>query len=435
MSVALDLYRWLSGRLEGFAPRLIEGRMRRGKEHPERFLERLGQASAPRPSGPLVWLHGISVGEAMSLLPVVERLRQRRPDLTVLITTGTVTSAEIMAKRLPEGVIHQFVPVDGPEAVGRFLDHWRPSVGLLAESELWPNLILEARAREVRLALVSARMTAGSASSWRRFRVAADRLLGAFDLILPQDPESADRFRALGARVDGLANLKLAGGPLNHDAGEFARLSAAIGDRPVVVAASTHAGEEIAIVRALDALQEKLFLILVPRHPERGEGVAQALSAEGYRFAQRSRGEPITDETDLYLADTLGELGVFLRLADVVVLGGSFGPAIGTGMVGGHNPLEPARLGKPAITGPDVSNWKAVYDDLLAAGGAQVVPCPHDLTVVVGALLNSPQMAQAMGERARKAAAATDADLDRLWAALAPLLPAPPTRGRNGRRP
>lgn len=434
MSWALDLYRWVTGGLERYAPRLLEMRVRRGKEHPERFLERLGQASAPRPPGPLVWLHGVSVGEAVSLLPVVERLRQKRPDLTVLITSGTVTSAEVLARRLPEGVIHQFAPVDGPEAAARFLEHWRPSTAIFVESELWPNLIGQAHERGVRLALVSARMTEGSASNWRRFRGAAEALFGQFDLILPQDREAAERFQGIGARVDGLINLKLAGGPLSHDSSAFAPLSAAIGDRPVVVAASTHAGEEIAIVRALDALHERLFLILIPRHPERADGVGEALAAEGYQFARRSRGEPITAETDLYLADTLGEMGLFLRLADVVVLGGSFGPALGTGMVGGHNPLEPARLGKPAVSGPDIGNWKGVYADLLSAGGVQIVPCPHDLTTVLGPLLNNPPMAQAMGERVRRAATAADADLDRLWAALQPLLPPAPARTNGGRR-
>lgn len=432
MSRALTVYRWLTRRLERFAPRLLEARVRRGREHPERFLERLGQASAPRPPGPLIWLHGVSVGETLSLLPLIERLRQKRPDVAVLVTSGTVTSAEVLARRLPAGVIHQFAPVDGPEAATRFLDHWRPSAAVFVESELWPNLIHLARERGVRLALVSARMTEGSASNWRRMKGAAREMFGAFDLILPQDRAAAERFQGLGARVDGLANLKLAGGPLTCDPAEFEALSAAIGDRPVVAAVSTHAGEEIAVVRALDALERRLFLILVPRHPERADGVAEALAGDGYRFARRSRGEAVTGETDLYLADTLGETGLFMRLADVVVLGGSFGPALGTGMVGGHNPLEPARLAKPAVSGPDVSNWKGVYDDLVGAGGVQVVPAPQDLSLVLAPLIDRPELARAMGERARRAAAQADADLDRVWAGLEPLLPPAPARG--GRR-
>lgn len=431
MSVGLTLYRWLTGLLEPLAPRLLDARVRRGKEDDARVDERLGYAGAARPAGDLVWLHGVSVGEAVSLLPLVERLRKARPDLAVLVTTGTMTSAEVMAGRLPDGVTHQYAPVDAPGVVARFLDHWRPSLAVFVESELWPNLLGEARRRGVKTALVSARVTDRTVEGWRRFPGAARALLGGFDLVLPQDEVSAQRLASLGARIDGHVNLKLAGDPLPHDPAAFSRLSAAIGDRPVVAAVSTHEGEEIAIVRALDRLADRLCLILLPRHPERGPAIAEALARDGYSHAVRSRGQTVTAETDIYVADTLNEMGLILRLADVVVMGGSFAPSLGQPPVGGHNPLEPARLGKPAVAGPDASNWAAVTEGLAASSGLKVVAGPWDLAEAIAPLLADPAAARAMGERARRAAAEASNDLDRLWEALQPLLPPAPTRGRR----
>lgn len=423
MNPALVLYRLATRMLEPLAPRLLDARAKQGKEDPARVDERLGRASVTRPDGELVWLHGVSVGETLSLLPVVERLRQKRPDLAVLVTSGTLTSATLLAKRLPAGVIHQFAPVDTPGAVTAFLDHWRPSLAVFVESELWPNLILEAHGRGVKLVLASARITEKTVAGWRRFPAAVRQILSAFDRVLPQDEASAARLHSLGARIDGHVNLKLSGEAPPHDAASFTRLSAAIGDRPVVVAASTHDGEEIALVRALDKLADRLCLILVPRHPARGAEIAAALERDGYRFALRSQGREPDRDTDLYLADTLGEMGLFLRLADVVVMGGSFSAALEKPPVGGHNPLEPARLGKPVVTGPDMTNWAAVTEALVQSGGLAVVDAPWDLPAVLAPLLADADAARAMGERGRRAAAEAGSGLDRLWEALAPLLP------------
>lgn len=420
----LTAYRLATRALEPLAPRLLDARARRGKEDPVRVDERLGFTRAERPAGDLVWLHGVSVGESLSLLPVVERFVTARPDLTVLVTSGTVTSAQILAERLPAGVIHQYAPVDGPGVVARFLDHWRPSLGVFVESELWPNMLLEAHRRGVKLALVSARLTDKTVEGWSRFPASARAVTGVFDLVLPQDAASAQRLQAIGAQVDGLVNLKLSGETLPHDAAAFSRLSAAIGDRPVIVAASTHEGEEIAIIRALDTLTEPVCLILLPRHPERAAHIAAALKHDGYAFAMRSSGETIGDDTDIYLADTLNEMGLFLRLADVVIMGGSFAPALGLPPVGGHNPLEPARLARPTISGPDASNWAAVTSFLAEAGGLVHVQAPWELPQAVAPLLADPAAAKAMGERARRAAAEAGGGLDRLWSLLTPLLPA-----------
>lgn len=419
----LIAYRLATRALEPLAPRLLDARARRGKEDPVRVDERMGFTRTERPAGDLVWLHGVSVGESLSLLPVVERFVKARPDLSVLVTSGTVTSAQILAERLPAGVIHQYAPVDAPGVVARFLDHWRPGLAVFVESELWPNLLLEAHRRGVKLALVSARITEKTAEGWARFPASARALTGAFDLVLPQDATSAQRLESMGARIDGLVNLKLSGEPLPHDPAAFSRLSAAIGDRPVVVAASTHEGEEVAIVRALDKLGDRICLILAPRHPERGTHIAQALQRDGYAFAMRSRGETIGPDTDIYLADTLNEMGLFLRLADVVVMGGSFAPALGLPPVGGHNPLEPARLGRPTITGPDASNWAPVTSALSEAGGLVLVQAPWDLPGVIEPLLADLNAAKAMGERGRRAAVEAAGGLERLWSLLSPLTP------------
>ena len=428
MSLLLGTYRLLTRLLQPLAPRVLEGRARRGKEDPARLGERLGQAGVARPDGPLVWMHAISVGESLSLLPVIALLRERRPDLSVLVTTGTLTSARMMAQRLPDGVIHQYAPVDTPGAVSGFLDHWRPSLALFVESELWPNLILEVQERGVPLMLASARITAHTAEGWKKRPASARALLDAFARILPQDEASAGRIRALGGRDDGRVNLKLVGAPLPFDRKAFDRLSQAIGDRPVVVLASTHHGEEAALVQRLATLDPLPFLIVVPRHPERSGTIQADMAALGLTVAVRSRGEMPGPDTRVYLADTLNEMGLFLRLAEVVVLGGAFGPLIGQGPVGGHNPLEPARLARPTLTGPDMSNW-SIAGAMVEAGGLEMLTDLSQLAPRVAALLSDPDQARQIGRQAEQAAASADGGLEVLWQAMAPLLP--PAGGRR----
>ena len=419
MTVMLGAYRVATSALEPLVPRLLQMRVRQGKEDPVRWREKLGETTTQRPAGPLVWLHGVSVGEALSLLPLIDRLRAERPDLSVLVTTGTRTAAEMMARRLPEGVVHQFAPVDTPEAVDAFLDHWSPSLAVFVESELWPNQLFHAKQRGVKLALVSARVTEKTVKGWSRFREAAARLLGLFDLVMPQDAVSAERLGGLGARIDGLINLKLAGNPLPHDAKAFRRLSAAVGDRPVILAASTHEGEEAALARWLKDLPA--LLIVAPRHPERSAEIVSALRAGGHAVAVRSAGAEPGD--GVYLADTLGEMGLFLRLADVVVMGGSFAPLLSRPVVGGHNPLEPARLARAMIAGPDDSNWQAVTAALVEAGGLVQVSSSDELRAAVYRLLVEPAVAKSMGLSAQRLARDAGAQVDRLMEALTPLLP------------
>lgn len=419
----LALYAAATGLLEPLAPLVLRARARRGKEDAARLTERLGHAGLARPDRPVVWLHGVSVGESLSLLPLAAALAARRPDLALVATSGTVTSAELLARRLPPGVVHQYAPVDGPAAVARFLDHWRPSVGVLVESELWPNLIGQARARGVRMALVSARMTKASARSWARARASAQALLSAFELILPQDEASAARLAGLGARIGPRLNLKLAGEPLPCDPAELARLRETVAGRKVVLAASTHPGEEGLIAeafgRAASASGADALLVVAPRHPDRGEAVAATLGADGAPAPRRSQGAAIGPRTRAYVADTLGELGLFFRLAEVAVMGGGFVEGIG-----GHNPLEPARLGAPVVSGPHVFNAAEVYAELHAEAAAITAADGAALARHIEGLLTYPHIARRIGEAGRACAERQAQALERALDLISPLAPA-----------
>jgi 3-deoxy-D-manno-octulosonic-acid transferase len=415
--LSLKAYGAAAGLIAPLARPLLEARARRGKEDPERLGERLGHASAPRPAGPLIWMHAVSVGESVSLLPLIAALAAERPDLAMLVTSGTRASAQVLARRLPPGAIHQYGPVDTPGAVGRFLAHWRPAAGIIVESELWPNLILGARRAGVRLALVSARMTERSARAWNAQPAAVRAMLMSFELVLPQDAATRGRLAGFGARIDGQLNLKRVGDPLPFDAAELARLKAMVGGRPVVVAASTHAPEEALVARATSGLSPDLLTIIVPRHPERGDDIARQLS--GWTLARRSAGEPITPATRIYLADTLGEMGLLLRLADVAVVGNGFPPG-----GEGHNPLEPARLGVGVISGPQVTNFEAIYAEMAADGGAVLAPDEAALAATLAELFGDRQRLAAMGRAALGFAKAQGEQLSAALDLIRPLLPA-----------
>jgi 3-deoxy-D-manno-octulosonic-acid transferase len=418
-TLPLALYAAATGLLEPLAPTVLRSRARVGKEDPTRLDERLGRADVARPEGPLVWLHGVSVGESLSLLPLIDALKARRPGLNLLVTSGTVTSAALLAQRLPKGVIHQFAPVDSPGVAARFLDHWRPSAALFVESELWPNLILTAKARGVRLALLSARMTDDSARGWMRAPASAAAVLAAFDLILPQDAATAARLDRLGARVGPQLNLKLAGPAPPVDEALVANLKPAIGARKVVLAASTHPGEEPLIAQAVRAAAPDALLVVAPRHPDRGPQVAADLEALGFRVARRAAGEPLAATTTAYVADTLGELGAFFAVADVVVMGGAFVEGIG-----GHNPLEPARLGRAIVTGPHTFNARDVYAEMFDEAAAIEAQDADALARHVRGLITYPMIARRTGEAALAYANRQGAALQAAMTLIEPLLPA-----------
>ncbi len=400
--------------------RHLKSRCAQGKEEAERLGERFGLAGLPRPQGPLVWLHAASVGESLSVLPLIERIREAFPDFAVLVTTGTVTSARLLAERLPPGAMHQYVPVDLRGAVRRFLDHWRPDVALWVESEFWPNLLLELDHRRIPRALVNARISAHSHAGWGRFRSVIERLLSGFDLCLAQSPEDGRRLLDFGApHVSVPGNLKFAAPPLPADEGQLAELEQAWGGRPRWLAASTHDGEESAagdvhvdLARAIP----DILTVIVPRHPERGGAIAASLRGKGRAVALRSADAQVDSGTQIYVADTLGELGLWFRLCKVVFVGGSLVPH------GGQNPLEPARLGCAVIHGPHMTNFSRMTDELAAAGAAVSIADREGLAQTVLRLLRDDDDRVRLSEAAEAYSKSQGEALDRVFEALEPLL-------------
>src|SRR6195952_553869 len=318
------------------SPALINRRLKLGKEDPARVDERRGVSADVRPVGPLVWIHGASVGEVLASAALVEQLRAL--NLRILLTSGTVTSAAVVAKRFPPDVIHQYVPYDSPRYVARFLDHWRPSLALFIESDLWPNLILSSAARRLPMVLINGRMSHRSFPRWRRVSGTISALLGRFDVCLAQSELDGERFAALGSRnVTITGNLKLDVPAPPTDSGKLERLMSMTRGWPIVVAASTHPGEEDILVetyRTLAGFFPGLLTVIVPRHVDRGTAISRMIAASGLNAALRSREELPTAATDIYVADTMGEMGLFYRLAPIVFMGGSLVEH------GGQNPIE-----------------------------------------------------------------------------------------------
>jgi 3-deoxy-D-manno-octulosonic-acid transferase len=416
----LGLYRGATALLSPFVHLFLGRRRAHGKESAERFPERVGYASVERPPGPLVWLHAASVGEAISLLPLIEAIGEGWPEITQLVTTGTVTSADLMGRRLPRSVIHQFVPVDLPKAVERFVAYWRPGVAIWAESEIWPNLLAATQASGCVMTLVNGRVSARSFARWKRFGGLARRLFGAFSVIFGQTESDAERLRALGARTAVcVGNLKYAAPPLPADGAALKTLMTGIGVRPTWMAASTHAGEDASAGRVHQALHARfpdLLTLVAPRHPQRGDAVAAELEALGLRVKRRSEGAEPDAETDVYLCDTMGEMGVFYRAVPVVAMGKSW---IGEG---GQNPLEPARLGCAVLLGPHMENFRVMTENMLAAGAAVRFADEAGLAETVGGLLDAPERARAIAEAGAAFAVAEAGSAVRIVEGLRPAL-------------
>jgi 3-deoxy-D-manno-octulosonic-acid transferase len=416
MLMTLSAYRILTAAVTALAPGVLERRLARGKENPARIAERRGEASAPRPPGPLVWVHGASVGEFVAVLPLVERIRAR--GFAVLMTTGTVTSAELAGRRLPAGALHQFIPLDMPSFITRFLDYWRPSLALFVESELWPNIMLGASARQIPMILVNGRMSERSYGRWRYFPKTIETLLQQFDLCLVRSAKDAERFGALGApRISITGNLKFDVPALPVDAHKLAALTDAAKGRIVVVAASTHPGEESVIVdahRRLKVTYPDLLTIIAPRHPERGPAIAEIVSTAGLRPALRSRGASVASEIDIYVFDTLGELGLIYQLAPIVFMGGSLVRH------GGQNPIEAIKFGAAILHGPHVSNFDDIYEELDRTGAAALVTDAGKLTTQIGAWTEDGAARQQTAERARRCVDKLGGGLDLAISALEP---------------
>ncbi len=412
------LYRGAMYCAQPLAGPFLRWRQWRGKEDAARLGERKGIASLPRPHGPLIWMHGASIGEALAILPLSAALRGR--GFQVLFTTGTVTSASLMRQRLPGGVIHQYLPLDMPQYWRRFLAHWRPAIILIAESELWPNMLAEAKIAGIPAVVVNGRMSDRSSRRWLKLPSAAKAIFGTLALCLAQSKGDAERYAQLGAaRVEVAGNLKYDAAAPPVDNEEFARLSAVIGARPVWLAASTHEGEDDIAIRVHDDLLERwpdLTTIILPRHPHRGPQIAALAERYGYRVSLRSRGDKMLESGGLYIADTIGETGLFYRLSGIAFIGRS----LATG--GGQNPIEPAKLGAAILHGPDVGNFSEVYQALHAGGAALEVEDDEDLSRTLAALLGDGAKIRALTQAAHQTVDRIGGATGRIISALEPYL-------------
>jgi 3-deoxy-D-manno-octulosonic-acid transferase len=418
LPATLRAYRLFATAATPLAPLWLARRLKRGKEHRTRLAERRGFAGLARPNGALIWVHGASVGELVAAQPLIERIAAR--GLNVLVTSGTVTSGGLAEQRLPRGVIHQFVPLDLPRFMRRFLDHWRPNLALFVESDLWPNMILETSARGVPMIVINGRLSDNSFRRWRHMPAMIVNLLGRFELCLTRNAVDAERFRELGAsQVVTTGNLKFDVPVLPADAGKLADLQVAIGARPIFAASSTHAGEERIVIEAHRRLRGKypgLLTLIAPRHPERGPGVVELASAAGLKAALRSRGEQPEAAIDIYVADTMGELGLIYRLAPIVFIGGSLIRH------GGQNPIEAAKLGAAILHGPHVRNFAEIYAALDAAHGAEKVNGVDRLTAALDGWLANATVRAHTAEAARTTVEALSGALERTLHSLEPYL-------------
>jgi 3-deoxy-D-manno-octulosonic-acid transferase len=418
LPLTLRSYRGLSMMATPLAPILLKNRLKQGKEHAERIGERRGQTNIERPAGPLVWVHGASVGEMLAVIPMIEHVRAR--GFNVLVTSGTVTSARLAERRLPAGAIHQFVPIDAPLFIRRFLAHWKPNLALFVESDLWPNLILESTRRAIPLILVNGRLSERSFTRWRYVRATISTLLARFDLCLARSQIDAERFGDLGApRVSITGNLKLDVPAPPVDVDKLKAMQVALGRRPVVAAASTHPGEEALVIEAHRRLRQSfpgLITIVAPRHPERGPGIIEIATVAKLAAVLRSAGALPNRRTEIYIADTIGELGLVYRVAPIVFMGGSLVPH------GGQNPIEAAKLGAAILHGPHVKNFAEIYAALDDARGAAEITDGGKLTVRLGAWLTDAGARKAAADAAYRTVEELGGALKNTLAALEPYL-------------
>ena len=374
-------------------------RRRQGKEDVRRFDERLGVPSVPRPNGQLVWIHCASVGESASVLPLIDEMLRGNAWIQIMVTTGTITSAEFMARCLPARAFHQYVPIDKPQFVEEFIDYWQPDLAIWVESEFWPNLLFATKAWGCPIILLNGRVSDDSFEKWMKHHAIAQKILSCFDLVLPQSRDDARKLQRLGAkRIKYMGNLKYGAPALPYDPHELERLKKMIGNRFVWVAASTHAGEEEEIIKAHLKIKERMYSVLtiiVPRHPKRSQEIREAIP-EFLNVSTRSMNERIMDDTDIYIADSMGELGLFYRLAPIAFIGGSLVPH------GGHNPIEAAHLDCAILTGPNMQNFAEIMLEFEKAVAVGVVEDANELASAVFELWSNPQKRTAMARMAQK---------------------------------
>ena len=378
MTLSLYAYSALTWALEPFAGHLLRKRLKSGKERKSRLPERFGKTTLKRPSGKLIWMHGASVGETSMLLNLFDKLKSSYDDHHLLVTSQTLTSADMIAAKAGKNVIHQMAPMDGPRSVDRFLSHWQPDIAIFAEGEIWPNLIRKTDKRNTPLFLINARMTEKTLTNWRRRTNAAKKIFNCFHFTGAADEHTAQGIQdILGYPLDAIGNLKRAIEPPSYDSAELEKWQTAIADRKCLLAASTHSSEEEIALSAFKKLLEthpNAFLILVPRHPERSSEISKILKSQELSFEQRSRNKQTACAEPVLLADTIGEMGLWLRLAKAVYLGGANKRG-----VGGHNPIEPLKLKKPVFSGPHSFNFSELMKALEPCRAITVGDAPEEL--------------------------------------------------------
>ncbi len=376
----------------------IKKRQRRGKEHPVRFSERIGIYKKQRPEGKLYWFHGASVGESVSMLPLIDKLLKEDENLSIMVTTGTVTSAEIMEKRLPERAFHQFIPYDVPKFVKNLINHFKPDAVLWFESELWPSFLSEIKKRKIPFILVNGRISDRSYANWKKFRFVSEELLSCFSLCLGQSEQDKNRLKFLGAKkVDCVGNIKYAGMPLNPDKDMLNELKERVKNRRVFVLSSTHHNEEEQFADHIRHLQEfvpNVLIISAPRHPERGIDVTNMFRRKGYKVAQRSKDEPITDDVEIYVADTIGEMGFWYGVGEVTFIGGSLINR------GGQNFNEPARCKNAVIVGNFMTNFSDMINRAKVNNAVWQFASASDVIEDVIALFSEPELLKERQESA-----------------------------------
>jgi len=418
----LSVYRFLTSYLiEPLLKLHVYLRLRKGKEDSVRYLERYGISTIKRPSGPLIWFHAASIGESLSILSLAEHLNERDPTLNFLITTSTVSSAKLVAQRLPKKSFHQFATRDAKRWIQRFLTYWRPSLAIWIESELWPNLALETFAQKIPLILLNARLSDRSYQRWQWLKGFIKPLLNCFSVCVSPSSEQASRLKLLGApNVITIGNLKFAAKPLSYQRSDLKALQTKIKQRPIWLAASTHPSEEILIAEAHSLIRKtypELLTIILPRHPERGDEIVETLNKK-FKIARRSIGELPSNVTEIYLCDTLGETGLFYRLADIVFVGGSLVP------IGGHNLIEPALLHSAILHGPYTHKSRELVTLFQAHQASIEIQDVSQLAEQITELLKHAHLRQKLSEAAFEVASAQNKTLEQVITVLSPYLKA-----------